>query len=92
MLLIDDRKVTILFSMMQQIYLLNDGSFRLPYIDLHTLDEFASLDNNLFSLVELLHEHGFGIAPQVSIDLLLYVLRKLQVLIDLAIHLHACLI
>ena len=92
MLLIDDRKVTILFSMMQQIYLLNDSSLRLPYIDLHTLDEFASLDNNLFSLVELLHEHGFGIAPQVSIDLLLYVLRKLQVLINLAIHLHACLI
>ena len=92
MLLIDDRKVTILFSMMQQIYLLNDSSLRLPYIDLHTLDEFASLDNDLFSLVELLHEHGFGIAPQVSIDLLLYVLRKLQVLINLAIHLHACLI
>ena len=77
---------------MQPIYLLDDGSLRLPYIDLHPLDEFAPLDNDLFSLVELLQEHGFGIAAQVSVDLLLYVLCKLQVLIDLAVHLHARLI
>ena len=72
---------------MNRLYLLDDCSLRLPYIDFLVTDHLAALENDLLSSIELRHKRLSSVAGRVCRDLLLNMLGKLQVLINLSIHL-----
>ena len=58
-----------------------------PNVEFFPIDGFASLKDNLLSLIVLRHKHGFCITSRVRLDLLVDVFCKLQILLDLSTHL-----
>ena len=66
--------------------------FWLPNIDLFVADHFTPLQNYLLSRIELCHKRFSSVTAWVTRNFLLDMLSELQVLIDLSVHLQACLI
>lgn len=48
-----------------------------PYVEFFPINGFATLEDNLLSLIVLSHKHGFRITSRILLDLLVDVLCKL---------------